>query len=154
MNDILDEFDIYLPNTNEGPEVLFTGAIPPPAATHSQKLNLSLVGSIPALANAVAAAQIFEARGGARQTVTIDLRRGHNYIDPGIGMTPTINGQEIPYDVVAGNPFLNNIFETKDDRYAVLSAVYVELVYKWTIVRLFNGGERCSPSSQAVAFDW
>jgi hypothetical protein len=52
-----------------------------------------LIGAIPALANAVTATQINEARGGERQTITIDLRRGHNYIDPDIGMTPSINGQ-------------------------------------------------------------
>jgi hypothetical protein len=133
LTDLLKEFDIPAQETGDaGPDVRFEGAIPAPSTTHSQKLNLTLVGSIPALANAVTAAKIFEARGGQRQTVSVDLRRGHNYIDPGVGMTPTVNGQEITMDVVAGNPFINNIFETKDGRYAVLSAVYVDLAYKWT----------------------
>lgn len=35
-------------------------------------------------------------------------------------------------DLIAGNPFLRNIYETKDGRHAVLSAVYVDLVYQWT----------------------
>lgn len=46
-------------------------------------------------------------------------------------MTPSLNGQEIPVDVVVGNPFLRNVFETRDGRFVVLSAVYVDLVYKW-----------------------
>jgi hypothetical protein len=33
---------------------------------------------------------------------------------------------------VVGNPFLRNIFETKDGRHVVLSAVYVDLVYQWS----------------------
>jgi hypothetical protein len=45
------------------------------------------------LANAVAATQIYEARGGPPQKIQADLRKGHNYIDPDTGMTPTINGQ-------------------------------------------------------------
>lgn len=80
----------------------------------------------------VTAAQIFEAGGGDQQTIEIDLRRGHNYIDPDIGMTPSLNGQEISLDVVAGNPFSRNIFETRDGKWAVLSAVYVDLAYQWS----------------------
>jgi hypothetical protein len=34
--------------------------------------------------------------------------------------------------MTAGNPFLQNIFETKDGRFVVLSAVYVDLAYQWT----------------------
>ncbi|KPI38406.1 Acetyl-CoA:oxalate CoA-transferase [Cyphellophora attinorum] len=132
LEDILQEFDVSKQEGAASSNVRFEGDIPHPNTTHSQNLNLTLVGCIPALANAVAAAEILEARGGPRQTITADLRRGHNYIDPGIGMTPTINGQEITMDVVAGNPFINNIFETRDGKYAVLSAVYVDLAYKWT----------------------
>jgi hypothetical protein len=43
-----------------------------------------------------------------------------------------LNGQEITLDMTAGNPFLQNIFETKDGRFVVLSAVYVDLCYQWT----------------------
>jgi hypothetical protein len=35
-------------------------------------------------------------------------------------------------DLVAGNPFLRSIFETKDGRHVILSAVYVDLAYQWT----------------------
>lgn len=132
LRDILTDFDISLPTSTSGPEVVFNGTIPPPEATHSEKINLSLVGTVPALANAITAAQIFEARGGSRQRIEVDLRRGHNYIDPDIGMTPTINGQEITVDVLVGNPFIKNIYETKDRKYAILSAVYVDLVYQWS----------------------
>lgn len=31
-----------------------------------------------------------------------------------------------------GNPFLRNYFETKDGRYVVPSAVYVDLAYQWS----------------------
>lgn len=128
LEGFLSEFGITLP---EG-AVSFVGSIPPPEQTHSEKLNLSLVGTIPSVANAAVAAQIFEARGGAPQTVEADLRRGHNYIDPDIGMTPSLNGQEITRDLLAGNPFSTNIFETKDQKFVLLSAVYVDLAYQWT----------------------
>ncbi|KAF9895242.1 hypothetical protein FE257_000144 [Aspergillus nanangensis] len=132
LADILADFQIPLPSTTNGPEIILTGEIPSPELTKSQRINLTLIGAIPALANAVVAATIFEARGGSRQRVEIDLRRGHNYIDPDIGMTPSLNGQEITLDLVAGNPFLRNIFETRDGKWVVLSAVYVDLAYKWT----------------------
>lgn len=130
--DILDDFDIPRPTSDHGPEVVFKNGLPPPEQARSEVINLSLVGAIPSLANAVAAAAIFEARGGGRQRVELDLRRGHNYIDPDVGMTPTLNGQEITLDMIAGNPFLRNIFQTQDGKWAVLSAVYVDLVYQWT----------------------
>jgi hypothetical protein len=92
---VLDEIlrDFGLSRHKTGSSVSFVGSIPSLASTKSQRINLSLIGSIPALANAVAATQIYEARGGEPQHVEIDLRRGHNYIDPDIGMTPTVNGQ-------------------------------------------------------------
>lgn len=62
----------------------------------------------------------------------MDLRRAHNYIDPDIGITPSLNGQEITLDLVAGNPFSRNIFETRDKKWVVLSAVHVDLAYQWT----------------------
>ncbi|KAF3407124.1 Acetyl-CoA:oxalate CoA-transferase [Talaromyces pinophilus] len=132
LSDILHDFNIPHPTDENGPRIQFIGTIPPPEQTKSEKICFSLVGGIPALACAVTAAQIFEARGGDRQTVEIDLRRGHNYIDPDIGTTPSLNGQEITLDVVAGNPFTTNIFETRDGKWAVLSAVYVDLAYQWT----------------------
>jgi hypothetical protein len=33
---------------------------------------------------------------------------------------------------MAGNPFINGIYETKDKRHVVPSAVYVDLVYQWS----------------------
>ncbi|KAF2762065.1 CoA-transferase family III [Pseudovirgaria hyperparasitica] len=144
LQDILLDFNIPLPTSEKGPTISFIGGIPPVSETKSEKINLSLIGTIPALANAVTAAQIWEARGGKRQCVESDLRRGHNYIDPDIGMTPSLNGQEIPLDMVAGNPFLFNIFETRDGRSVVLSAVYVDLVYRWSA---FLG---CSVAESAV----
>jgi hypothetical protein len=35
-------------------------------------------------------------------------------------------------DLTTGNPFLRNIFETKDGRHVILSAVYVDLAYQWS----------------------
>lgn len=124
----LSEFGITIPED----AVSFVGSIPPSEQTHSEKFNLSLIGALPSVANAAVAAQIYEARGGAPQMVEADLRRGHNYIDPDIGMTPSLNGQEITLDLVAGNPFTTNIFETKDGRFVLLSAVYVDLAYQWS----------------------
>lgn len=91
LHNILHDFG--LSRKSDGSQIRFIGAIPPHSSTHSEKINLSLIGAVPALANAVAATQIYEARGGERQTIEIDLRRGHNYIDPDIGMTPSLNGQ-------------------------------------------------------------
>jgi hypothetical protein len=96
--DALDKLDTILTDfglsrKEHGTSINFVGEIPAVSATSSQKIDLSLIGTIPALANAVAATQIYEARGGASQTIEVDLRRGHNYIDPDIGMTPSINGQ-------------------------------------------------------------
>lgn len=85
--------DFGLEQKPDGSSVRFVGELPAVDKTNSQSINLSLIGSIPALANAVAATQIFEARGGKTQAIEVDLRRGHNYIDPDIGMTPSINGQ-------------------------------------------------------------
>ncbi|KUL82854.1 hypothetical protein ZTR_09209 [Talaromyces verruculosus] len=132
LETILDDFNIPRPTPGRGPKVIFTNTVPPPEETKSQKINLSLIGAIPSLANAVAAAQILEARGGPTQEVDVDLRRGHNYIDPDIGMTPSLNGQEISLDMVAGNPFTTNIFKTRDNKWVILSAVYVDLAYQWT----------------------
>jgi len=39
--------------------------------------------------------------------------------------------QEITLDIIAGNPFNSNIFETKDGKFVLLSAVYVDLIYQW-----------------------
>jgi len=39
--------------------------------------------------------------------------------------------QEITLGIIAGNPFNSNIFETKDGKFVLLSAVYVDLVYQW-----------------------
>ena len=130
LDDLLADFG--LDHSQADSKIQFVNNIPPKAATKSQHINLTLVGAIPSAANALVAARIFEQRGGEPQTITIDLRKSHNYIDPDIGMTPSINGQEIPHDVVVGNPFLRNIFQTKDGRHVVISAVYVDLVYKWT----------------------
>jgi len=132
LYDILDDFQIPRPSPRSGPQIVFKGAIPPPEQTKSQKFSMSLIGAIPSLANAVTAAQIFEARTGARQTVEVDLHRSHNYTDPDFGMTPTVNGQEVTLDVLAGNPFLGTIFETKDYRWVILSAVYVDQAYQWS----------------------
>ncbi|TID15664.1 hypothetical protein E6O75_ATG07992 [Venturia nashicola] len=115
-----------------GSKVNFVGQIPSVEKTGSEKINLSLVGAVPAAANALAASWIFEGRGGGEQVVDVDVGRGHNYIDPDVGMTPSLNGQEITVDLVVGNPFLKNIYETKDGRHVVLSAVYVDLVYQWS----------------------
>jgi hypothetical protein len=128
LREILEDFNLS-PGTSQ---VTFIGDIPSPSATKSHQINLSLIGTTPALANAVVAAQIYESRSGKPQTISVDLSRGHNYIDPDIGMTPTTNGQETVLDMTRGNPFLQNIFETRDGRYVVLSAVYVDLVYQWT----------------------
>src|ERR1700744_1817099 len=91
LDEILSDFG--LARTTTGSRVVFENEIPALTSTKSQNINLSLIGSIPATANALAATQIFEARGGRPQEVKIDLARGHNYIDPDIGMTPTVNGQ-------------------------------------------------------------
>jgi len=90
-NRVLTDFGVS--RRTDGSSVTFVGEIPALKETKSQKINLSLIGSIPAGANALVATQIYEARGGQPQTIELDLRRGHNYIDPDIGMTPTINGQ-------------------------------------------------------------
>ncbi|KXT08328.1 hypothetical protein AC579_923 [Pseudocercospora musae] len=111
------------------------GSMPEIKQTNSEHINLSLIGAVPSLANAIVATEIFEARGGESQKITVDLQRSHNYIDPDIGMTPKINGQsEINLDLVGGNPFLGNIniYETADGRHVGPSAVYVDLVYQWS----------------------
>ncbi|PVH87116.1 CoA-transferase family III [Cadophora sp. DSE1049] len=99
--------------------VKFTNPLPPSSTHQSSKINLSLAGSIPSTACVVLASQIHEARTGQSQTITTDLSRGGSYIDPDEGMTPSLNGQEIPVDVVIGNPFLKNIFETRDGRFVL-----------------------------------
>ncbi|THV78571.1 hypothetical protein D6D29_07569 [Aureobasidium pullulans] len=124
--------DFGLDHSQADSRIQFVDNIPPKAATKSQHIKLTLVVAILSAANALVAARIFEQRGGEPHAITIDIRKSHNYIDPDIGMTPSINGQEIPHDVVVGNPFLRNIFQTKDGRHVVISAVYVDLVYKWT----------------------
>lgn len=92
---LLRDFGVNL--SNQGSKVIFTGGIAALEATKSERILLSLVGALPAAANALLAAQIFELRGGQAQTITVDLQRGHNYIDPNIGMNPTINGQVCIY---------------------------------------------------------
>ncbi len=91
LSALLDDFDVV--QTGKGSEIVFQGDLPALKSTESEKLLLSLVGALPSAANALVAAQIFELRGGLPQNIKIDLRKGHNYIDPNIGMTPTINGQ-------------------------------------------------------------
>jgi len=130
LDEILDDFGLQ--RRSNGSNVTFAGEIPALASTKSEKINLSLIGSIPAVANAVAATQIYEARGGKPQDIEVDLSRGHNYLDADTGMTPTLNGQEITLDLVAGNPFIPGIYETSDGRHVIPSAVYVDLVYQWS----------------------
>lgn len=91
LDDILNDFGIT--RSEAKTQVELVGAIPTIQTTKSEHINMTLAGAIPSLANAIVAAQIFEARGGPSQKITIDLRRAHNYLDPDIGMTPTINGQ-------------------------------------------------------------
>jgi hypothetical protein len=98
--------DFGLSRKEDGSNVDFVGEIPAASTTSSQKIDLSLIGTIPALANAIAATQIFEARGGEKQSIEVDLRRGHNYIDPDIGMTPSINGQVRNYASIALHHFI------------------------------------------------
>lgn len=94
FDNILHDFGL---SQNNGKSVArLHGPIPAAEQTDSQQLNLSLVGSLPSLANALAASQIYELRGGAPQDVSVDGARGHNYLDPDVGMTPTINGQVSP----------------------------------------------------------
>lgn len=85
--------DFGLAQRKNGSAVTFIGEIPSLAETNSGKINLSYIGAIPSLANAIVATQIYEGRGGRPQEITLDLRKAHNYLDPNIGMTPTINGQ-------------------------------------------------------------
>lgn len=87
--------DFGLERSNGKSCIELRGSIPALEQTKSRHINMSLVGAVPALANAIAATQIFEARGGEPQTIAIDLQRSHNYLDPDIGMTPTINGQVV-----------------------------------------------------------
>lgn len=91
LDTILAEFGLQ--RRSDGSTVKFTGQIPAMGVTMSEKINLPLIGAIPALANAVVATQIYEARGGSPQTIDVDLRKSHNYLDPDTGMTPTLNGQ-------------------------------------------------------------
>lgn len=92
LNQLLEDFGLRK-DEEDGGNVIFEGDLPALASTESKHLLLSLVGALPATANALAAARILELRGGPAQTITTDLRKGHNYIDPNIGMRPTINGQ-------------------------------------------------------------
>lgn len=91
LDDVLHDFGLARHNGRSSIDLI--GAIPAIQETKSQHVNMSLVGAVPSLANAIAATQIYEARGGQPQTIAIDLQRSHNYLDPDIGMTPTINGQ-------------------------------------------------------------
>jgi len=86
--------DFGLRRKEHGSHVELIGDVPGvQAGVVDQKLSLSLTGTVPALANAIAATQIYEARGGSPQKIQVDLRKGHNYLDPDTGMTPTLNGQ-------------------------------------------------------------
>lgn len=85
--------DFGLSRKNGKSVVQINGEIPDPKITHSENLNLSMIGTVPSLANALTAAQIFEMRGGGDQVVAVDIARGHNYLDPDVGMTPSLNGQ-------------------------------------------------------------
>lgn len=95
MLEILDTIlnDFGLSRSNGSSRIELQGQIPAARETNSEHINMSLVGALPSLANAIAASQIFEARGGKAQTISVNLQRAHNYLDPDIGMTPTINGQ-------------------------------------------------------------
>lgn len=91
LDDILHDFGLTR-NNGKSPIELH-GAIPDIKQTDSEHMNMTLIGAIPSLANTVAATQIFEARGGDPQKITVELQRAHNYLDPDVGMTPTLNGQ-------------------------------------------------------------
>lgn len=91
LDKILKDFGLSRSNGKSTIELI--GALPAIERTNSQHINMSLIGAIPSLANAIVATQIFEARGGEPQSVAVDLQRSHNYLDPDIGMTPTLNGQ-------------------------------------------------------------
>jgi hypothetical protein len=91
LDQILEDFG--LDRKHGLSSIKLIGSLPSITETKSDDINMSLIGAVPSLANAIVATQIFEARGGAPQSIGIDLRRAHNYLDPDIGMTPTLNGQ-------------------------------------------------------------
>lgn len=91
LDTILNDFG--LSRSNGSSRIELQGQIPAARETNSEHIDMSLTGAIPSLANAIAASQIFEARGGKAQTISVDLQRAHNYLNPDIGMTPKINGQ-------------------------------------------------------------
>lgn len=91
LDTILDDFGLSRSNGKSSIEL--RGSIPVVSETKSERINMSLIGAIPSLGNAIVATQIFEARKGESQTIEVDLQRAHNYLDPDIGMTPSINGQ-------------------------------------------------------------
>jgi hypothetical protein len=94
LDEILEDFG--LDRKHGLSSIKLIGSLPSNTETKSDDIIMSLIGAIPSLANAIIATQIFEARGGAPQSIEIDLRRAHNYLDPDIGMTPTLNDQVRP----------------------------------------------------------
>ena len=91
LDTILQDFGLV--RSNGKSEVKLLRSILAIEEINSRYINISLIGAVPSLTNGIAATQMFEARGGEPQTITIDLQRSHNYLDPDIGMTPTVNGQ-------------------------------------------------------------
>ncbi|TLD22629.1 uncharacterized protein E2P81_ATG07822 [Venturia nashicola] len=83
-----------------GSKVNFVGQIPSVEKTGSEKINLSLVGAVPAAANALAASWIFEGRGGGEQVVDVDVGRGHNYIDPDVDLEASAATAGLPMAIV------------------------------------------------------
>ncbi|MBF6332828.1 CoA transferase [Nocardia transvalensis] len=127
LNDLLAP--IGLDSADAGGAVDFAGRDP----ILESRLRLGAAIGIPMMAGAVGVAALWRHRGGHGQDLHLDLRQAVYYIAPEILWEPTVNGFPAPAPLVEGNPFLLDIYRTRDGREVVPSAVYPHLMRKWCV---------------------
>ncbi len=150
--------------TDGGGKVTFTGT--DPILRSHFRIGASM--ALPAMAAAVGAAAIWQARTGEAQDVAVDLREAVYNVNPlmtpimqmrlalgavapddpvalGFTFTPTINGNLYQAPVGLGNPFSFVPFRTKDGRFMNITAVYPHLLTR--ALTLLD----CPPTRETIA---
>lgn len=99
--------------------------------------NLEHAMGLPMLASAIAAADLWQTRGGTRQDIEIDLAQAVHAVNPLLARTTTLNGHPPNLGSVLApghgsaflgglevSPLLTDVYRTRDSRWVLPSAFY------------------------------
>jgi hypothetical protein len=110
-----------------GGKITFKGDDP----IYDDVLRMGAISALPTMACAVGVAAIWKMRTGESQDLSVDLRKSIHNINPIYKFSPTINGFPYSKATLMGNPFLETMYKTRDERYVIPSGVYPAQMLKW-----------------------